>query len=120
MARVSAFLNLGKTSLTELAGALSSARACLTVDTGTLHIAAAVGCPTVAILRNDLDGDGASPTRLWIPLQPHVKLALIDFKCTVCQEQRFKNKFCLVENHPCTVSLLPNKVIYYLQEILNL
>lgn len=110
----------GKTSLTELAGALSSARACLTLDTGTLHIAAAVGCPTVAILGNDLDGDGASPTRLWIPRQPHFKLALTDFKCTVCQEHCFKNKFCLVKNHPCMVYLSPNKVIYYLQEKFNL
>jgi heptosyltransferase III len=110
----------GKTSLTELAGALSGTRACLTLDTGTLHIAAAVGCPTVAILGNDLDGDGASPTRLWIPRQPHVKLALTDFKCTVCQDHLFKNKFCLVENHPCMLYLSPGKVISYLQEILAL
>jgi ADP-heptose:LPS heptosyltransferase len=110
----------GKTSLTELAGALSEARACITLDTGSLHIAAAVGCPTVAILGNDVDGDGASPIRLWVPRQPHVKLALSDFKCTVCQEHRFKNKFCLVENHPFMLHLSPHTVINHLKNILDL
>ena len=36
----------GRTSPMELAGALRAARACVTVDSGPLHVAAAVGCPT--------------------------------------------------------------------------
>lgn len=109
----------GKTSLTELAGALSLARACLTIDTGILHIAAAVGCPTVAILGNDVNGNGASPLRLWLPRQPNVCLALSDFTCTVCQENRFQNQSCLVDEHPCMRDLSPQQVIELLQGILK-
>ena len=47
----------GKTTLAQLAGALSQAKACIAVDSGGLHIAAAVGCPTVALFGNDEDGD---------------------------------------------------------------
>ncbi|MBD2357077.1 glycosyltransferase family 9 protein [Tolypothrix sp. FACHB-123] len=107
----------GKTSLTELAGTCRQARLCITVDSGLLHIAAAVGCPTVAIFGNDVDGDGASPIRLWSPRQPYVKIALTDFKCTICQEHNFHNKFCLVDNHPCMTNLLPQTVINYLQNL---
>ncbi|OUL22763.1 ADP-heptose--LPS heptosyltransferase [Nostoc sp. RF31YmG] len=110
----------GKTSLTELAGTCCKAKVCITLDSGLLHIAAAVGCPTVAIFGNDADGDGASPIRLWAPRQPHVKIALSDFKCTICQEHHFKNKFCLVENHPCMTHLAPKTAINYLKELLEI
>ena len=106
----------GKTSLVELAGAFRQAKACIAVDSGPLHIAAAVGCPTVAIFGNDVDGDGASPIRLWAPRQPHIKIALSAFKCTFCEENRFKNKSCLVENHPCMIYLAPQTVINLLEE----
>ena len=108
----------GKTSLAELAGAFRQAKACIALDSGPLHIAAAVGCPTVAIFGNDIDGDGSSPIRLWAPRQPHLKIALSDFKCTVCEEHRFKNKSCLVENHPCMTHLPPEKAIAFLKESL--
>lgn len=108
----------GKTSLVELAGAFRQARACIAVDSGPLHIAAAVGCPTVAIFGNDADGNGASPMRLWAPRQPHVKIALSDFKCTVCEDHGFKNKSCLVENHPCMTHLSPETVIKHLSKVL--
>ena len=109
----------GKTSLVELAGAFRQAKACIVLDSGPLHIAAAVGCPTVAIFGNDLDGDGASPIRLWVPRQPHIRIALSEFKCTVCEEHRFKNKSCLLENHPCMTYLPPQVVIDHLKYFLN-
>jgi len=101
----------GKTSLLELAGAFQQTKAFITVDTGPLHIAAAVGCPTIAIFGNNSEGDGASPLRLWAPRQSHVKLALTTFKCTLCQENHYKNKSCLIADHPCMANLLPQKVI---------
>ena len=62
----------GKTSLIQLAGACRRARAVISVDAGPLHIAAAVGAPTLAIVGNDADGVGASPIRLWMPRSlPH-------------------------------------------------
>lgn len=108
----------GDTSLIELAGALLEAKVCITVDTGPLHIAAAVGCPTIAIFGNDIDGDGASPIRLWAPQQPHVKIAVSDFKCTLCQENQFKNHACLLDDHACMINLLPETVIEQLKELL--
>lgn len=109
----------GKTSLVELAGAFRQAKACLTLDSGPLHMATAVGCPTVAIFGNDENGDGASPFRLWAPRQPHVRFALSQFKCQLCEKNRFKNSSCLLENHPCMTFLSPEKVIDCLKTILS-
>lgn len=109
----------GKTSLIELAGALKRARVCISVDAGPMHIAAAVGCPTIALFGNDADGDGASPVRLWAPRLPHVYLTQTAYKCRVCAENKFKNETCLVEGHPCMAHLKPETVIGYLKEILK-
>ncbi|MGD1905687.1 MAG: glycosyltransferase family 9 protein [Leptolyngbyaceae cyanobacterium] len=109
----------GQATLPQLAGALAQTQAFVTVDTGPLHMAAAVGCPTVAIFGNDHDGDGASPVRLWAPRQPWVKLALSAAKCTRCQEQRFKNQACLQPQHHCMVALPPQTVIKLLQDCLG-
>lgn len=108
----------GKTSLIELAGAFRRTRVCISVDSGPLHIAAAVGCPTLAIFGNDSDGDGASPIRLWASRQPHVQLTISEFKCTLCQENSFKNKECLLDNHPCMAYLSPESVINQLKGLL--
>ncbi|ELS01370.1 ADP-heptose:LPS heptosyltransferase [Xenococcus sp. PCC 7305] len=107
----------GRTSLVELAGAFRQARACIAVDSGPLHIAAAVGCPTVAIFGNDDNGHGASPIRLWAPRQPHVRIALSEFNCTICEKNCFKNKSCLLENHLCMTQLHPQKVLNCLAEL---
>jgi heptosyltransferase-3 len=109
----------GKTTLIELAGALHRAKACVAVDSGPLHIAAAVGCPTVAIFGNDSDGHGASPIRLWAPRQSYIKLALSEFQCTLCEENRFKNDTCLLEEHRCMLQLTSKVVINHLSSLLN-
>jgi ADP-heptose:LPS heptosyltransferase len=41
---------IGKTTLDRLAGILSGSNAFIGNDSGTLHLAAAVGCPTVCIM----------------------------------------------------------------------
>ncbi|MEH2248443.1 glycosyltransferase family 9 protein [Nostoc sp.] len=109
----------GQTSLLELAGAFLQTKAFISVDAGPLHIAAAVGCHTIALFGNDVDGDGASPIHLWKPRQPHVHLALSTFKCTLCQEHSFSNKSCLVPDHPCMSHLSSKQVIDYLQCLLK-
>ncbi len=101
----------GKTSLIQLAGSLQRARACVSVDAGPLHIAAAVGCPTVGIFGNDAEGIGASPLHLWAPRLPHVRIPRSTFCCQVCTDQRFKNESCLVEGHPCMAHLGSESVI---------
>lgn len=50
----------GTMSLPEVCGALSQCRACLTLDNGIMHLAAASGCPAVALFRRGF------PT-LWMP-----------------------------------------------------
>lgn len=95
----------GQTTLPELAGAFARARAAACVDAGPLHVAAAVGCPTVAVVGVDADNDGASPWRLWQPRVPNLLVARSTTKCLVCAENRFKNSACLVTGHPCMAGL---------------
>lgn len=109
----------GRTTLPQLAGAFAACRAAVCVDTGSLHVAAAVGCQTVAIFGVDADGDGASPRRLWAPRGPHVHLAQTPAKCRVCVENRFKNAACLVAGHPCMSDLAPRIVIDALSRALT-
>jgi lipopolysaccharide heptosyltransferase III len=108
----------GETALTELAGAFKQARAAVVVDAGPMHIAAAVGCPTVCVFGNDADGAGASPINLWAPRGPHVHVVRTPAKCTVCIEHRFKNEGCLVDGHPCMRELRPDRVIAALERAL--
>lgn len=68
-------LNLaGDSPLRELAELLRMAGLCLTNDTGTMHLAAMVGCPTVALFTTRL-----SP-RHWFPLGPQVAALLAFLK----------------------------------------
>lgn len=101
----------GKTSLIQLAGAMQRARVCVSVDAGPLHIAAAVGCPTVGIFGNDQAGIGASPIHLWAPRLPHIFVPQSQFTCAGCLDLRFKNESCVVPGHPCMQGLDPQAVI---------
>ena len=109
----------GETGLPELAGAFARARAAVVVDAGPMHIAVAVGCPTIAIFGNDDEGDGASPINLWAPRGPHVQVVRTPAKCTVCIENSFKNEACLVAGHPCMRELRPEQVIAALERALG-
>lgn len=53
----------GAASLAQTAALLENARLCLTPDTGVLHLAAAVGTPTVALFGSGLDKKWAPPGR---------------------------------------------------------
>jgi ADP-heptose:LPS heptosyltransferase len=57
----------GQTSLSQMASLLRRARAVVSTDTGPVHVAAAVGVPTVCIFLRDQPG--LNPTR-WKPLGP--------------------------------------------------
>ncbi|HSH76769.1 MAG TPA: glycosyltransferase family 9 protein [Longimicrobiales bacterium] len=100
----------GRTPLLELAGALERTRALVTVDAGPLHVAAAVGCPTVALFGCDREGVGASPMHLWAPRRPFVLPTRSDETCTVCAEERFRNRECLVVGHPCMSAVAAGQV----------
>ena len=104
----------GRTSLMELAGALSLSKAFLTVDAGPLHISAAVGTLTLAVVGNDSTNTGASPLRLWLPRVPNVHRTIASHSCSLCSDNRFQNDGCLVSDHPCMSSVTPNQVIEWL------
>jgi heptosyltransferase-3 len=104
----------GQTTLIELAGACSEAKAVISVDAGPLHIAAAVGTPTLAVVGNDIDGVGASPIRLWLPRCHNVSRTVSTFSCSECSDNHFRNDACLVSGHPCMQSVDSQQVINWL------
>lgn len=109
----------GKTSLIQLAGACKATRAVVSVDAGPLHIAAAMGTPTLAIVGNDVDGVGASPIRLWMPRSANASRTISPYSCAGCAERRFRNDGCVVEGHGCMASVLPEQVIDWLRPLMS-
>jgi len=101
----------GRFTLPQVAGALSLARACVTIDNGIMHLAAAVGTPTVAIF-------GGSPWRLWAPRSPRVEVLLPAEPCLRCEENRFRNEACLLPEQVCMLSVRPARVLAALEHAL--
>ena len=104
----------GKTSLIQLAGACKKARAVVSVDAGPLHIAAAVGAPTLGIVGNDLDDVGVSPARLWMPRCDNFTRTISPETCSLCADNQFRNNECLIDDHPCMAAIRPSEVIDWL------
>jgi ADP-heptose:LPS heptosyltransferase len=109
----------GKTSLIQLAGACKATRAVVSVDAGPLHIAAAMGTPTLAIVGNDADGVGASPIRLWMPRSANATRTVSSHNCAGCAELRFRNDGCVKEGHGCMAMVQPEQVIDWLGQFLS-
>ena len=110
----------GRTSLIQLAGACRQAQAVVSVDAGPLHIAAAVGTPTLAVVGNDAEGVGASPIRLWMPRAPQLQRTVSSQTCSGCEDQRFRNEHCVADRHHCMEGVSSEQVITWLQTVLDL
>lgn len=67
----------GRTSLFELAGLMRRAACIIANETGPMHLAVAVGAPTVALIAERVDGWTAprGPRTRWLPRQPLASLA---------------------------------------------
>lgn len=100
----------GQLSLPALVGALAGSRLCIAVDSGPLHLAAAAGCPTVALFGTDVDGVGASPRDLWAPRADHVWISHSEHRCSGCLQVRYHNPSCPLERHACMEGLTPEAV----------
>lgn len=109
----------GRTSLIQLAGAAKQARAVVSVDAGPLHIAAAVGTPTLAVVGNDANDVGASPIRLWMPRSANVARTVSDVRCDGCDEHRFRNDGCVMDEHLCMLGVGAQQIIHWLQQVLQ-
>jgi len=68
---------IGKTTLAELMDRLSECALLLTNDTGTMHLAAALGVPTVAIF-------GSTEPQLTAPLGPGHRILRHQVECSPC------------------------------------
>ena len=95
----------GRLRLPELVGAMAASRLVLAIDSGPMHLAAAAGCPTVAIFAADGLGVGASPARLWAPRSPRVWVSRTPVHCQGCHALAFANDDCVVSGHPCMAAL---------------
>lgn len=109
----------GRTSLSQLAGACQKTRAVLSVDAGPLHIAAAVGTPTLAIVGNDAEGVGASPIRLWMPRCDNAQRTVSSITCHMCADAHFSNDQCLADEHQCMHSVKPIQVLSWLDGLFD-
>jgi len=108
----------GKTSLLQLAGACRQARAVISVDAGPLHIAAAVGTPTLAIVGNDFNAVGASPIRLWLPRVNNISRTVSSVTCSSCSDNFFRNDECIIDGHPCMMGVDVQQVLNWLSSTL--
>lgn len=70
----------GKTTIGEMAALLKRCRLFIGVDTGALHIAAAVGTPTVAIF-------GPSPAIMWAPRGEQHTVISKTMPCVPCRDK---------------------------------
>jgi heptosyltransferase-2 len=93
----------GRTSLLALAGVLGLAGRVLANDSGAMHLAAALGTPTVSVF---------GPTREWAtaPLGPH-RILTHEVWCRPCMLRE-----CPLD-HRCMTAVIPERVIAALREV---
>ena len=84
----------GKTSLRELTGILSRARGVVSCDTGPMHLAVALGIPTLGLF-------GPSNPRRTGPYGGEVILSGMD--CSPCNRRECPNPECMALIHPARV-----------------
>lgn len=91
----------GRTTFAELSGVLARAAAVVSGNTGTAHLAAAVGTPVVSLFAPVV------PARRWAPYRvPHVLLGDQDAACAGTRART-----CPVAGHPCLDSVTPAEVV---------
>jgi heptosyltransferase-2 len=97
---------VGETNLQELIELLRIAKGCVTNDTGTMHLAAMIGVPTVAIFSTR-----HSPTH-WLPVGENVVSVFCIVDCIYCY-----NDFC--DKLDCLNRIEVNDVFRALKEFLD-
>jgi heptosyltransferase-2 len=99
----------GRTSLESLAGVLALARACVSNDSGAMHLAAAVGVPLAAIFGPTNERETAPLPRAGVPAQ----VLIHHVSCRPCMLRD-----CPID-HPCMRDLDPATVYAAVNEMLS-
>jgi len=81
-----------------LAGVLAESRALVAPDGGVMHLAIALGLPTLAIF-------GSTEPRIWFPYRhlSHAQLAAVPAECRPCHQRECTDPFCLTGQSPESV-----------------
>lgn len=98
----------GKTTLPELAGVLSLSRLHIGVDSAALHIAAAVGTPTISVY-------GPSNWKEWAPIGNNHRIIMSDWKCVPCRQKGCNG----TERSHCLEELNTDKIKAAIREAIN-
>jgi heptosyltransferase-2 len=99
----------GQTSIEELTGVLSVARACVVNDSGAMHLAAAVGIPIVAIFGPTRETETAPLTRLG----GRADVLTHPVACRPCMLRE-----CPID-HRCMKGVTPERVYASLESLLS-
>jgi heptosyltransferase-1 len=98
---------LDKLTLTELAEVIAGARACVSVDTGLGHLAAAVNTPTIALF-------GPTDPTLTGFYGDHQQALKTTLDCAPCMSSRCHTERDFSGSPPCLRQLTPEKVFEHL------
>ncbi|MGA7161092.1 MAG: glycosyltransferase family 9 protein, partial [Bacteroidota bacterium] len=80
----------GETTIQELIELLRIAKICITNDTGTMHVAAVLQVPTVAIFNSKL------PPTWWFPDNNQVVQIFSNTDCSLCDTFNCETRECLM------------------------
>ena len=97
----------GQTTLDELAGVLALAHACVSNDSGAMHVAAGVGVPVVAVFGPTNEAETAPVVRAG----GCVEVLTHAVPCRPCMLRE-----CPIE-HPCMIKLTPDRVFEVVERV---
>ena len=97
----------GQTNLAEYLELASTCRLYLTNDSGSMHVAAALGVPTVAIF-GATDADATGPAAPW------ARIVRRSVECSPCMLRE-----CPIEGHPCMVGVESRMVVSEARSLLT-
>ncbi len=97
----------GKTTLSEYLDLASTCSLYLTNDSGSMHVAAALGVPTVAVF-------GATDSEATGPAAPWATIVREPVECSPCLLRE-----CTVEGHPCMTGVPAERVVLAARALLD-
>jgi lipopolysaccharide heptosyltransferase II len=99
---------VGKTSLHQFAALLRRSNLCITVDSGPMHAAAAVGTPLVALM------SGTNYPYKWDPKTNNSIIIRKEVPCSGCRKS-----ICPYPDHPCMSLIFVNDVMNAVEQVIS-